>query len=372
MVIHLATILPVNQQQEHIDYQQLKANIKAWAKESGFQQAGISDVNLKQAGEHLKNWLKKQHHADMEYMHKHGEKRYQPEALVPGTLSVISVRLDYMQTSLTPYEELTKQVSKAAISRYALGRDYHKVIRNKLKKLVAKISAEIGPFGHRVFTDSAPVMEKAIAEKAGLGWIGKHSNLINSKAGSYFFLGEIYTDLPLEPDRKQSFHCGSCTQCIQDCPTDAIIAPFQVDASRCISYLTIENHGPIPEEFRKAMGNRIYGCDDCQVVCPWNKFTQNTAEPDFAPRHHLDDSELLELFLWDEETFLQNTAGSPIRRIGYQSWQRNLAVGMGNSKPHANIIEALKQKVNSASPMVKEHIEWALTELSKQTSTPIA
>jgi epoxyqueuosine reductase len=206
-------------------------------------------------------------------------------------------------------------------------------------------------------------MEKAIAEKAGLGWIGKHSNLINSRAGSYFFLGEIYTDLPLEADNKQSFHCGSCTQCLQDCPTNAIVAPFQVDARRCISYLTIENKGSIPLEFRQAIGNRIYGCDDCQVVCPWNKFTQETQEPDFSPRHNLDDAELLELFLWTEEEFLNKTEGSPIRRIGYESWQRNLVVGLGNSTHSNEVIEALNQKLKTATPMVVEHIEWALKQL---------
>ena len=350
--------------QQNIDYQQLKQQIKTWAQALGFQQAGISDINLSEAGEHLNNWLDKQYQGEMNYMHRHGAKRYHPEKLVPETLSIISVRLDYMQTELTPYESLTIQSDKAAISRYALGRDYHKVLRSKLKKLSAKITAEIGPFGHRVFTDSAPVMEKAIAEKAGLGWIGKHSNLLNSKTGSYFFLGEIYTDLPLPPDEKQSFHCGSCTQCIQDCPTGAIVAPFQVDARRCISYLTIENQGPIPLEFRQAIGNRIYGCDDCQVVCPWNKFTQQTQEPDFAPRHQLDDIELLTLFLWTEDEFLNNTAGSPIRRIGFQSWQRNLAVGLGNAQPSAEIITALQDKLNTASPMVKEHIEWALQQLT--------
>lgn len=353
----------MNSPQQNIDYQQLKANIKTWANQLGFQQAGISHVDLTQAGEYLEKWLANQYHADMDYMHKHGEKRHQPASLVPGTLSIISVRLDYMQTKLKPYQQLTEQPDKAAISRYALGRDYHKVIRNKLKKLAEKISEEIGSFGHRVFTDSAPVMEKAIAEKAGLGWIGKHSNLINSRAGSYFFLGEIYTDLPLEADNKQSFHCGSCTQCLQDCPTNAIVAPFQVDARRCISYLTIENKGSIPLEFRQAIGNRIYGCDDCQVVCPWNKFTQETQEPDFSPRHNLDDAELLELFLWTEEEFLNKTEGSPIRRIGYESWQRNLVVGLGNSTHSNEVIEALNQKLKTATPMVVEHIEWALKQL---------
>ncbi|MCX7555130.1 tRNA epoxyqueuosine(34) reductase QueG [Marinicella sp. S1101] len=349
--------------QQNLDYSKLKKQIKNWAIKLGFQQAGISDINLSEAGQHLNDWLKKQYHGDMSYMARHGEKRYRPEALVPDTLSIISVRLDYMPAGLKPYEKLTEQHNKAAISRYALGRDYHKVIRNKLKKLAQKITAEIGEFGHRVFTDSAPVMEKAIAEKAGLGWIGKHSNLLNSKTGSYFFLGEIYTDLPLEPDSKQSFHCGSCTQCIQDCPTDAIVAPFQVDAKRCISYLTIENKGPIPLEFRAAMGNRIYGCDDCQVVCPWNKFTHNTKEQDFQPRHQLDDIELLELFNWSETEFLSKTEGSPIRRIGYEAWQRNLAVGLGNAEATDEIIQALEDKLDSASDLVKEHIEWALDRL---------
>jgi len=350
--------------QQNLDYQQLKNQIKTWAQDLGFQQAGISDIDLSEAGKHLNQWLEKQYHGEMSYMYRHGDKRHHPEQLVPETLSIISVRLDYMKTNLTPYESLTKQPQKAAISRYALGRDYHKVLRKKLKKLTDKITAEIGPFGHRVFTDSAPVMEKAIAEKAGLGWIGKHSNLLNSKAGSYFFLGEIYTDLPLKPDQKQSFHCGSCTQCIQDCPTDAIVAPFQVDARRCISYLTIENKGPIPIEFRKAIGNRIYGCDDCQVVCPWNKFTQNTPEQDFNPRHQLDDIDLLTLFLWTEDEFLSKTEGSPIRRIGYEAWQRNLTVGLGNAEPSEKITQALQNKLITASPMLKEHIEWALEQLN--------
>ncbi len=347
----------------HTDYPQLKQQIKAWAKELGFQQCGISDIDLSEAGEHLHNWLAQGMHADMDYMHKHGSKRFQPNELVPETISIIAVRLDYMPENLKSYQAVLNEPNKAAISRYALGRDYHKVIRNKLKNLSQKITDEIGPFGYRVFTDSAPVMEKAIAEKAGLGWMGKHSNLINSKTGSYFFLGEIYTDLPLEPDEKATFHCGSCTQCIQDCPTNAIIAPFQVDARKCISYLTIENQGEIPIEFRKAMGNRIYGCDDCQMVCPWNKFTQNTGEQDFHPRHYLDDIELLELFNWTEAEFLQKTEGSPIRRIGYEAWQRNIAVALGNAEPTEAIIKALKDKLSSSSDMVKTHIEWALGEL---------
>ncbi len=346
-----------------LNVKQLSQKIKEWGRTLGFSDIGISDLDLAEAGEHLNQWLSKQYHGEMDYMSKHGSKRYQPAELVPKTISIISVRLDYMPAQLKPYNSLLKEPQKAAISRYALGRDYHKVIRNKLKKLTQKITAEIGSFNCRVFTDSAPVMEKAIAEKAGLGWIGKHSNLINSKAGSYFFLGEIYTDLPLEADRKATFHCGSCTQCIQDCPTQAIVAPFQVDARKCISYLTIENKGEIPVEFRKAMGNRIYGCDDCQMVCPWNKFTQNTQEHDFHPRYRLDDVELLTLFNWSEAEFLQKTEGSPIRRIGYQCWQRNIAVALGNVKPSQKIISALKSKLTSSTEMVKSHIRWAIEEL---------
>lgn len=360
----------MNSSRENIDYLQLADDIKSWAKQVGFQQAGISDVQLEQAGGHLNDWLAKGFAGSMSYMARHGSKRYRPEELVPGTVTVISVRLDYMKTRLTPYESLLQQPDKAAISRYALGRDYHKVLRAKLKKLCHIIEHHVGPFGHRVFTDSAPVMEKAIAEKAGLGWIGKHSNLLNSRAGSYFFLGEIYTDLPLPTDQAASFHCGSCTQCLQDCPTGAIVAPFQVDARRCISYLTIENQGPIPEAFRKAMGNRIYGCDDCQVVCPWNKFTADSEEADFEPRQQLDDTTLMTLFQWDEQTFLNNTAGSPIRRIGYQAWQRNLAVGLGNATPSEEVIAALKAKRPHATPMVQEHIDWALAQLSEKPARP--
>ncbi len=342
---------------------QLKADIKAWAIELGFQDMGISDLDLSEAGDYLNQWVAKQYHGDMDYMHKHGSKRYTPEEMIPGTMSIISLRLDYMNTGLTPYREILEQSDKGAVSRYALGRDYHKVIRKKLKQLAQKIEQAIGAFGYRVFTDSAPVMEKAIAEKAGLGWIGKHSNLLNSKAGSYFFLGEIYTDLPLPPDEKATFHCGSCRKCLDACPTDAIVAPFQVDGRRCISYLTIENHGEIPLEFRKAMGNRIYGCDDCQMVCPWNKFTENTRVEDFAPRHDLDAPDLLVLFAWTEAEFLQKTEGSPIRRIGYLAWLRNIAVALGNAEGGKEVIDALQAKKGIVSnEMVIEHIDWALMQ----------
>ena len=352
----------MNTTQQQINYSRLKSDIDQWAQELGFAQVGVSDIDLSEAGEHLNRWLTKGFHADMDYMHKHGEKRYNPEQLVPGTVRVISARLNYMDTDVKPYQQALRETQKAAVSRYALGRDYHKLMRNKLKKLAQKIESEVGKLGYRVFSDSAPVMEKAIAEKAGLGWIGKHSNVINPKAGSYFFLGEIYTDLPLPTDDKQDFHCGSCTACMPACPTGAIVAPFQIDAGRCISYLTIENHGAIPEHLRKPIGNRIYGCDDCQMVCPWNKFTKKSQEPDFSPRQQLDDIELLALFAWSEEEFLNNTEGSPIRRIGYESWQRNLAVALGNAETEPAIIQALTEKLDIVSDMVREHIEWALKQ----------
>ncbi|WP_395374651.1 tRNA epoxyqueuosine(34) reductase QueG [Marinicella sp. W31] len=350
-----------------VDQDKLAKQIKAWGQALGFQQVGISDTDLEEAGAHLNSWLDNQFHGDMEYMNKHGSKRYRPEELEPGTYRIISVRMDYSSGDITPYEDLLQQPDKAAISRYALGRDYHKVIRKRLQQLAHKIEQQVGEFGYRVFTDSAPVMEKAIAEKAGLGWIGKHSNVLNAKAGSWFFLGEIYTDLALPVDEKASFHCGSCRKCLDACPTQAIVAPFKVDARRCISYLTIENHGAIPVEFRKAMGNRIYGCDDCQMVCPWNKFATPTLEADFSPRHHLDDIELLTLFRWDEETFLAKTAGSPIRRIGYQAWQRNIAVALGNSDGSEDIVQALKDKLVNTSDLVREHVEWALENLGAHT-----
>ena len=309
----------------------LLKNINKWSVDLGFSGIGVSDIDLSETEVHLKNWLAKGFHADMDYMHKHGSKRTHPEELVENTIRIISVRLDYFNKSLTPYEKVLEQPEKAAISRYALGRDYHKVLRKKLKQLAEKIKTEVNGMEYRVFTDSAPVMEKAIAEKAGLGWIGKHSNLLNSKAGSYFFLGEIYTNIPLPVSNIATYHCGSCTKCIDACPTQAIVAPFQVDARRCISYLTIENKGEIPEEFHKAIGNRIYGCDDCQMVCPWNKFVQDSSVTDFLPRNQFDEPDLQVLFSWDEETFLKKTEGSPIRRIGYNAWQRNLKIAISNS-----------------------------------------
>jgi len=313
-----------------MNYDSLLKTIDRWAGELGFSQVGISNVDLSEAEHHLKKWIAKGFHGQMEFMHKHGSKRTHPEELFEDTVRIISLRFDYSTKSVIPYQEILKQPQKAAISRYALGRDYHKLIRKKLKALAEKIKQEVAGFNYRVFTDSAPVMEKAIAEKAGLGWIGKHSNLLNSKAGSYFFLGEIYTNIPLPVSKKASFHCGTCTKCIDACPTKAIVAPFQVDARRCISYLTIEHKGPIPKEFHKAIGNRIYGCDDCQMVCPWNKFAQDSKVTDFLPRNQFDEPDIKELLSWDEETFLKKTEGSPIRRIGFESWRRNLHIVHAN------------------------------------------
>jgi len=302
-------------------------------------------------------------------MARHGTKRSRPDELEPGTLRVISVRLDYFPPEAASIQKVLKDSSLGLISRYATGRDYHKLIRKRLQKLVDKIQLEIGPIGYRVFTDSAPVLERALAENAGLGWIGKHTCLINKSAGSWFFLGEIFTDLPLPVNESRSKnHCGSCQACIDICPTQAIIAPHQLDARRCISYLTIELKSAIPVEFRKAIGNRIYGCDDCQLICPWNRFSRPTDEPDFSVRHGLDAPDLLELFAWNEDEFLSKMEGSPIRRIGYMQWLRNIAVAMGNIKPRdkkhlERLLDTLKNKRLQVTPMVQEHIDWALESL---------
>ncbi|HEV2614525.1 MAG TPA: tRNA epoxyqueuosine(34) reductase QueG [Gammaproteobacteria bacterium] len=340
---------------------QLSAQIKQWGLELGFQQVGITDTHLDLYEARLHEWLAKNYHGSMDYMQKHGEKRSQPDKLIPGTLRIISVRMDYLPPDSRIKENLINK-TKAYIARYALGRDYHKVLRRRLKKLADKIQENIGPFGFRAFVDSAPVLEKPIGEKAGLGWIGKNTLLINKKAGSYFFLGEIYTDLDLPIDiiTDTKNHCGSCTACIDICPTKAIIAPHVLDARKCISYLTIENKSTIPVEFREAIGNRIFGCDDCQLCCPWNKFAKFTQETDFHPRHELDNSNLIDLFLWDEQTFLTKTTGSAIRRAGYEGWLRNLAVGLGNAPSSPEIIAALKSREEHPSEMVREHVRWAL------------
>ena len=344
-----------------LDFTALAGRIKQWGRELGFQQVGIADTDLAQAEQHLQQWLARGFHGDMAWMARHGSKRTRPGELVPGTLRVISVRMDYLRDEPDP-AALLQQPATAFISRYALGRDYHKVLRSRLQKLASRIQGEIGPFGYRAFVDSAPVMEKALAAKAGLGWIGKHSNLLSREAGSWFFLGELYTDLPLPADVPVSDHCGACSACLDICPTRAIVAPYQVDARRCISYLTIELEGSIPLELRPLLGNRIYGCDDCQQCCPWNRFARTSAEPDFAPRHNLDRATLLELFNWDEATFLKRTEGSAIRRIGYLRWQRNLAVALGNSRPDGPVRQALQARLGNSSPLVQEHIEWALQQ----------
>ncbi len=340
----------------------LANNIKRWALELGFDDVGITDTELSEHEAHLNAWVSQGMHGEMDYMYKHGTKRTRPAELVKGTERVISVRMDYAPDDIHRAETVLKQSEIGYVSRYALGRDYHKVLRAKLKKLALKINDHIGEFGYRVFTDSAPVMEKALAEKSGLGWIGKHSNLLHSKTGSWFFLGELYVDLALPIDTPASNHCGSCQNCIDLCPTNAIVGPYQVDARRCISYLTIELKGAIPEEFRPLIGNRVYGCDDCQIVCPWNKFAQTTKEDDFTPRTQITDQKLEELFSWSEDKFLKNTEGSPIRRIGYQAWLRNIAIGLGNAPASTKIKRLLEQKLNDGevSAMAREHIEWAL------------
>ena len=335
----------------------LKAAIREWALDLGFQQIESR----------LQEWLQAGCHGDMHYMERHGTKRSRPQELVPGTVRVITARMDYLPESQGAALSLLDHGRKAYISRYALGRDYHKVLRGRLRALARLIEDRVGSFGYRVFVDSAPVLEKAIAEKAGLGWIGKHTNLIDRDAGSWFFLGELYTDLPLPVDAGEESHCGSCRACIDVCPTGAITAPYKLDARRCISYLTIELKGPIPTEFRKAIGNRVYGCDDCQLFCPWNKFAQLSGESDFAPRHELETADLVELFGWDESTWLAKTEGSAIRRIGYERWLRNVAVALGNAATTPGVIAALHKRRHSDSGLVAEHVEWALAEHEKQT-----
>lgn len=337
--------------------------IKTAAASLGLPHCAITDTDLGDHEVHLLNWLNDGFHGSMHYMERHGTMRSQPTELLPGTISIISVRLDYFPPATRNAQEVIDDAKSAYISRYALGRDYHKVLRKRLHKLALRISERYGQFGFRAFVDSAPVLEKAIAEKAGLGWIGKHSNLLSADAGSWFFLGELYTDLPLQVDPQQpGNHCGSCTACIQSCPTDAIVAPYRVDARKCISYLTIENKQSIPVEFRKAMGNRIYGCDDCQLVCPFNKFSSPSTEEDFKVRHHLDDVTLVSLFAWSEAQFLHNMAGSAVYRIGYERWLRNIAVALGNAPTSIDVLHALKARCDDQSDMVREHVEWALAE----------
>jgi epoxyqueuosine reductase len=342
------------------DLNGLAADIKRWGIELGFSAVGIADTDLSQAEEAHRAWLAKGFHGAMDYMAKHGDKRTRPAELVPGTVRIISARMDYLPPAAEDSETVMQDGARAFISRYALGRDYHKVLRNRLQKLCDRISSAAGSFGYRVFTDSAPVLEVELAQKAGLGWRGKHTLLLSREAGSWFFLGEIYTDLPLPVDAAGQNHCGSCKACIDICPTQAIVAPYEVDARRCISYLTIELKDSIPQDLRPLIGNRIYGCDDCQLACPWNRFAQITATDDFHVRHGLDDITLAELFGWDESTFKEKMAGSAIYRIGYIQWLRNIAVGLGNAPCTPAVIAALQSRKNHESEIVREHVAWAL------------
>ncbi len=342
--------------------QTLVRDIRRWAGELGFQQLGITDVDLGEHEAYLQKWLDAGYHGSMDYMARHGNKRSHPEELVPATCRVISVRMDYLAGDTRPLEVLASP-DKAYISRYTLGRDYHKLLRRRLATLARRIEERAGGGQYRAFVDSAPVLERALAEKAGLGWIAKNTMLINSRVGSWFFLGEIYTDLPLPVDSPQpNRHCGSCTACLQICPTDAFAGPYQLDARRCISYLTIEHAGSIDPTLRPLMGNRVFGCDDCQLICPWNKFARGTAEGDFQPRHGLADARLAELFLWDETTYLARTEGSALRRIGHQRWLRNLAVALGNAPTSDEVTAALLARREHPSELVREHVDWALQQ----------
>lgn len=344
---------------ESLDMATLASDIKRWGGELGFQQTGITDTLLDEAEAHLMNWLKAGRQGEMAYMARHGHKRSRPDMLQPGTIRIISVRMDYLPPAAADPETVLQNASLGYVSRYALGRDYHKLLRKRLQKLAGRITSAVGPFNYRAFVDSAPVLEKALAQKAGLGWIGKHTNILNQKAGSWFFLGELYTDLPLPTDTPAENHCGTCQACIDVCPTRAITGPYQLDARRCISYHTIELRGSIPLEFRSLIGNRVYGCDDCQLVCPWNRFARPTSEADFMPRTGLDAPQLVDLFAWSEDEFLQRTAGSAIRRIGYECWLRNVAVGLGNAPASPHVIAALQARLDHPSPLVREHVQWA-------------
>jgi len=340
-----------------MDYTALARDIKAWGVELGFQAVGIADADLSAAEPRLLEWLAQGWHGEMEYMARHGALRARPAELKPGTLRVISCRMNY---AADVSAEISLDGRKAVVARYARGRDYHKVLRDRLQKLCDRIAAQAGPFGYRAFTDSAPVMEVELAARAGLGWRGKHTLLLSREAGSWFFLGEVYCDLPLPLDREESDHCGTCERCIDVCPTRAIRGPYQLDARRCISYLTIEHKSAIPEELRPLIGNRVYGCDDCQAVCPWNSFAQPTGEKDFSVRNGLDRATLVELFGWSEAQFDERLRGSPIRRIGYERWLRNLAVGLGNAPTSPEVVSALTNKKNHSSALVREHVAWAL------------
>jgi len=353
---------------------ELKSALPGLARARGFDALGIADAELDADARYLERWLDARKHGEMDYMSKHGTRRTRPAELVPGTLRVLSARMNYWPTEGSAVgssaarhaAEALQDTDAGYVSRYALGRDYHKVLRNALQGLADDIVDRVGAMGYRVFVDSGPVLEKALARKAGIGWIGKHTNLIARDAGSWFFIGEILTDLPLPVDEPASAHCGSCSACIPACPTGAITAPYQLDARRCISYLTIELHGAIPVELRRLLGNRIYGCDDCQLVCPWNKFARTASHQDFKTRHRLDKSRLTELFAWTEQEFFERTAGSAIRRIGYERWLRNIAVALVNAPASVDNTAALASRRHDASALVREHVEWALAEHARR------
>ncbi len=346
--------------QPTMDYSRLAAELPELARKFGFEQAGVAGIDLREAEKRLDRWLELGRQGTMSWMARHGRKRTRPDALLPGTLRVLCLGIHYWPRRATPALSVLADPQKAYISRYALGRDYHRLMRKRLKRLAERIAELAGPMGYRVFVDSAPVMEKPLAALAGLGWMGKHTNLINRHEGSWFFLGEIYTDLPLPMSQPVGNHCGSCRACLDICPTQAIVAPYQLDARRCVSYLTIEHRGPIPEELRPMIGNRIFGCDDCQLVCPWNRHARASEEAAFAPRGGLDDAALTTLFGWSEEQWRENTQGSALRRVGYIGWLRNLAVALGNAARSAPVIESLQRRSSHESELVREHVNWAL------------
>ena len=341
------------------DYNALAARIRALAHAAGFQRVGISGIDLGEDEAHLLDWLAQGLYGSMDWMARHGAMRARPAELLPGTVRVVSVGLDYGKDADAAWTNL-REHERAYVARYALGRDYHKLMRNRLQTLAEVVQAEIGPFGYRAFTDSAPVLERALARNAGLGWIGKHTCLIDRDGGSWFFLGELFVDIPLPVDPPASAHCGSCTRCIDVCPTQAITAPYRLDARRCISYLTIEHEGSIDEELRPLIGNRIFGCDDCQLVCPWNKFARRSDEPDFRVRNNLDKASLAELFAWEEDEFLRRSEGSAIRRSGHERWLRNIAIALGNAPTTPEVLAALETRRHHPSPVVREHVVWAL------------
>lgn len=348
------------------EIQSLTDRIRAWALELGFQQLGISSTDVGEHAQYLDRWLAAGSYGEMHWMQERAALRKHPQDLVPGTQRILSVRMNYLPPGASDAWKILDSSHLGYLSRYSLGRDYHKVLRRRLQKLADRITEHVGPFGYRAFTDSAPVLEKALAAQAGLGWIGKHTNLLCREDGSWFFLGELFTDLPLPVDTPVESHCGNCTACLDICPTQAFRGPYDLDARRCISYLTIEHASSIPEELRPKMGNRIYGCDDCQLICPWNRFASLSAERDFIVRHGLDRTPLNTLFAWDEKTFLLRTEGMAIRRIGHERWLRNLAVALGNAPSHPTVTQALRMRLEHPSPLVREHVLWALTEQEKR------